>query len=158
MATPQLDTSIITLTGSDTLTINGRVFTGQADDNWGELRFPNQLANMKTGKNGNTIFGFNATGKNAEMTNRLMRGCSDDIFLNGLLQQQVYNFAAFVLLNGQFIKKLGDGAGHITSDIYNLGGGIIEMVPEAVSNTSGDTNQSVTIYKIKWASAVRVIT
>ncbi len=158
MGTPQLDTSIFVMTGSDTMSVNGRVLTGQADDNWGDLKFPNPVANMKTGKNGNTLYGFNATGKNCEQTLRLIRGCDDDQFLNGLLQQQVYNFAGFVLLYGQFIKKLGDGAGNIMSDIYNLGGGVIEKQTEAVSNTSGDTNQSVVIYMIKWGKAVRSLT
>jgi hypothetical protein len=157
MGSPQTDTNIYVLTGSDTMSINGATLIGQADDNWGDLKFPNPIANMKTGKNGNTLFGFNATGKNCEQTLRLLRGSSDDQILNGLLQQQLYNFASFVLLYGQFIKKLGDGAGNVLSDIINLGGGVIEKQPEAASNTSGDTNQSVVIYMIKWARASRSI-
>lgn len=152
------DTSILALTGSDTLSINGRVLTGQADDNWGELKRPNDLATLKTGKNGNTLYGFNATGKNADLTIRLVRGCSDDQYLNGQLQQMIYNFAGFVLLYGQFIKKLGDGQGNITSDIYNLSGGIFQKGTESESNTSGDTKQSVTIWMFKFSLAVRAIT
>jgi len=151
------DTSIVSMTGSDTMSIRGRVLTGQADDNWGEMKFPNPVANLKTGKNGNTLYGFNATGKNCEQTLRLIRGCDDDIYLNAQFANQIFNFAGFILLIGQFIKKLGDGTGNVISDVYNLQGGIFEKGQEAESNTSGDTKQSVVIYTIKWASAVRTI-
>jgi hypothetical protein len=148
----------IALTGSDTATINNRPLVDFADGNCIELTFPNDIANVKTGKNGNSIFGLNASGVQAECKMRLIRGGNDDKFLNNLLAQQNANFAGTVLLTGTFIKKLGDGAGNITSDTYILAGGIFQKIPEGKSNVEGETEQSVAMYMIKFASAVRVIT
>jgi hypothetical protein len=75
-----------------------------------------------------------------------------------LLAQQNANFAGTVLLTGTFIKKLGDGAGNITSDTYVLAGGIFQKIPEGKTNVEGETEQSVAIFMIKFASAVRIIT
>ena len=58
------------------------------------------------------------------------------------------NFAGFVLLTGQFVKKLGDGKGNITSDVYNTSGGIFTKQVHATMNVEGDTNQSVAEYEI----------
>lgn len=148
----------VALTGSDTVTINNQPLIDFADGNCVELMFPNAIANVKTGKNGNSIFGLNASGVQAEVKLRLIRGGNDDKFLNNLLAQQNANFAGTVLLTGTFIKKLGDGAGNITSDTYILAGGIFEKIPEGKSNVEGETEQSTALYSMKFASAVRVIT
>ena len=150
--------SKLALSGSDTVVINNQPLSDFADGNCVELTFPNPIANVKTGKNGNAIFGFNASGVQAECKLRLIKGGNDDKFLLNLLAQQNANFAGTVLLNGTFIKKLGDGAGNITSDTYILAGGIFEKIPEAKSNVEGETEQSVAMYSIKFASAVRVLT
>ncbi len=148
----------LALTGTDTVTINNQPLSDFADGNCVELTFPNAIANVKTGKNGNALFGFNASGVQAEVKLRLVRGGNDDKFLNNLLAQQNANFAGTVLLTGTFIKKLGDGAGNITSDTYILAAGIFEKIPEGKSNVEGETEQSVSMYSMKFASAVRVIT
>lgn len=148
----------VALTGSDTVMINNRIFSDFADGNIAELKHPNKIAVAKTGKNGNSIFAFNATGKQADFTLRLIRGSQDDKFLNGLLAQQQANFAGFPLMIGQFIKKLGDGLGNIASDTYITSGGIFNMEVDAKSNAEGDTEQSVAIYNITFTNAPRVIT
>src|SRR3954470_13943084 len=108
----------IALSGNDTLSINTRVLTDLADGMCAELKFPNEIAVPKIGKNGNAIYGLNTTGQMSEVTIRLLRASSDDQFLLGLLNAQQQNFAGTVLLQGQFIKKIGDGQGNITSDTY----------------------------------------
>lgn len=148
----------LALTGSDTVTINNQPLSDFADGNVVELTFPNPIANVKTGKNGNALFGLNASGVQAECKIRVIRGGNDDKFLNNLLAQQNANFAGTVLLTGTFIKKLGDGAGNVTSDTYILAAGIFEKIPEGKSNVEGETEQSVAIYSMKFASAVRVLT
>ena len=150
----------LTLSGSDTFTLNNRTFADFADGNCVELEFPNDIANVKTGKNQNSIFGYNATGANAELTLRIVRGGNDDKFLNNLLVQQANsnNFSGTVLLNGTFIKKLGDGAGNVTSDTYILSGGIFQKNIPGRTNAEGETEQSISIYKFKFANAIRVIT
>lgn len=148
----------IAMTGSDTVMVNNRIFSDLADGDCIHLTFPNEIANIKTGKNGNSIYGFNASGKQCELSMRLVRGSADDKFMNNLLTQQQLNFSGFVLMIGEFIKRLGDGAGNILSDTYITSGGIFTKQVEAKSNVEGDTEQSVSIYTLKFSNAPRVLT
>src|SRR5665213_701306 len=148
--------SSIALSGNDTININNTVLNDLADGNAVEMTFPNDIAQVKTGKNGNSIYGLNETGKQCEVKVRVIRVSSDDKFLNGLLAQQQANFAGTVLLIGQFIKKLGDGLGNITSDTYIMSGGVFTKIPEAKSNVEGDSEQSVSIYTMKFSNSPRV--
>lgn len=148
----------IALSGSDTIQLNNHNFTDLADGNCVELTFPNDIANVKTGKNGNSIYGLNETGKQAEAKMRLIRGSNDDKFMNGLLAQQQANFAGTVLLAGSFIKKLGDGLGNIASDTYIMSGGVFTKQVEAKTNVDGESEQSVAIYTIKFSNSPRIIT
>lgn len=148
----------IALSGQDTIIIQNQVIQALADQNVVELTFPNDIATVKTGKNGNSIFGYNATGQNADVKVRTIRGSADDQFLNNLLSQQQANFSGATLLSGEFIKKLGDGSGNITNDTYVLSAGVFQKQVGAKSNVDGDTEQSVSEYMIKFASVVRVVT
>lgn len=147
----------VSMSGSDTIQINNRILTDLADQNVVELTMPNNIAEVKTGKNGNSIYALNTTGQNCEAKIRVIRGGSDDKYMNNLLIQQQSNFSSFVLLTGQFIKKVGDGQGNITSDTYNLTGGIFLKQVEAKSNVEGDTEQSLSVYTIKFANSPRAI-
>lgn len=149
--------SIASLTGNDTIVLNNRVFTDLADGDVVTLSFPNEIANVKTGKNGNSIYGFNATGKQCELKLRVIRGSDDDKFLNSLLVSQQANFAGFPLMIGEFVKKIGDGLGNIKSDTYIMSGGIFSKIPEAKSNAEGDTSQSVSEYSLKFSNSPRII-
>jgi hypothetical protein len=53
----------VALSGNDTININGRILFDLADTNCVELTFPNDIANVKIGKNGNAIYGLNTTGQ-----------------------------------------------------------------------------------------------
>ena len=150
--------STIALSGSDTININDRVFADLADGDCVKLTFPNEIASVKTGKNGNSIYGLNESGKQADLEIRLIRGSADDKFMNGLLAQQQANFAGFVLMIGEFIKKLGDGAGNISSDTYIVSGGVFTKQVEGKTNVDGDTEQSVSMYTLKFSNSPRVIT
>lgn len=146
----------VAMSGSDTITINNRNITDLADGDCVELTFPNEIAQVKTGKNGNSIYALNEQGKQAEVKLRLIRGSADDKFMNNLLAQQQANFAGFVLMLGQFIKKVGDGSGNITSDIYILSGGVFSKQVEGKDNVEGDVAQSVSMYSLKFSNAPRV--
>lgn len=150
--------STVALSGNDTLTLNNRIFADFADGTVADLEYPNNIANVKTGKNGNSIYALNETGKQADFKLRLIRGSSDDKYLNSLLAQQQANFAGFPLIFGTFIKKLGDGTGNIASDTYIVAGGIFVKQVPAKSNVEGDTEQSVSMYEFKFSNAPRVIT
>lgn len=150
--------STVALSGSDTIIINTRPLVDLADGNCGELDFPTEIATVKTGKNGNAIYGLNEAGKQATLKLRVIRGSADDKFLNSLLAQQQSNFAGTVLMIGQFIKKVGDGLGNIASDQYISQGGVFSKLIPAKTNVEGDSEQSVAMYEIKFSQAVRVIT
>lgn len=150
--------STIALSGSDTMTLNNRLFADFADGNCIEITFESDIASVKTGKNGNSIYGLNETGKQATVKIRLIRGSSDDKFMNGLLAQQQANFAGFPLMIGSFIKKLGDGQGNVTSDTYIMSGGVFTKQVEAKTNVDGEAEQSVSLYTMKFSNAPRVLT
>ncbi len=148
----------VAMSGNDTVVLNNRVLADFADDNVAELTFPNEIATVKTGKNGNSIYGLNESGNQADFKVRLIRGSADDKFLNGLLAQQMNNFAGFPLMPGQFTKKIGDGRGNVTSDTYITSGGVFSKRVEGKSNVSGDSEQSTATYEIRFANAPRAIT
>lgn len=148
----------VSMTGKDTIVIDNRVLTDLPDGDVVNLKFPQPVAAVKTGKNGNSLYAYNASGQQAEVEIRIIRGSADDKYLANRLAQQNLNFAGFVLIQGQFIKKIGDGLGNITSDTYVCGGGIFENNVDAKSNVEGNTDQSIALYKIKFANAPRAIT
>lgn len=148
----------VALSGQDTIILNNQVLTGLADGDCVMLEFPNEIATVKIGKNQNAIYGFNAQGQLANVKIRLVRGSADDKFLNSLLTQQQQNFSGSVLLIGEFVKLIGDGAGNVINDTYILSGGIFDKQIMAKSNVEGDAAQSVSEYEIKFAAAVRAIT
>lgn len=145
------------MTGNDTIMFRDRILTDLADGNCVELTFPNEIASVKTGKNGNTIYGLNEMGENAEVKIRIIRGSADDKYLNGQLAAQKNDFAGFTLVDCVFTKKVGDGQGNITNDQYITNGGVFQKRVEAKQNVEGDTEQSVAIYSLKFAKAPRSI-
>jgi hypothetical protein len=150
--------SSVAMSGDDTAILNNHVFNDLADGDCIAITFPTEKANLKTGKNGNTIFGLNEGGKQCEMVLRVIRGSQDDKFLNQLSSDQDADFAGFVTMQGEFIKKVGDGAGNRTSDTYIVSGGVFNKNVEAKSNVEGDTEQSVSIYHLKFSKGTRVLT
>lgn len=150
--------STVAMSGKDTIKINNRPLVDLADADAVMLTFPNDIANLKTGKNGNSIYGLNESGKQADIAIRLIRGSADDKFLNNLLSSQQNDFAGTILMTGEFTKRVGDGLGNITNDTYITSGGVFTKIPEAKSNADGDTEQSTCTYHIKFSNAPRIIT
>lgn len=149
--------SKVAMSGNDTIVMNNRSIVDLADGNCVELTFPNDIANVKTGKNGNSIYSLNFTGNQCEVKVRVIRGSADDQFFNNLMSSQIANFAGFPLLQGQFIKNIGDGLGNITQDTYIMGGGIFTKIPEAKTNVEGEAEQSVVVYTFKFSNSPRVL-
>lgn len=148
----------ISLTGNDTITINNRVISDLANGDCAMLTFPNDSSEIETGKNGNAVYGLNESGKRGDLVLRVLRGSADDKYLNNLYSQQQANFSGFVLMFGEVIKKVGDGKGNITNDTYICSGGVFGKGVEAKTNVQGDVEQSVSIWTIKYAQAIRALT
>lgn len=143
------------LTGNDTLTLWGRVFSNLADGDAATVKFSNNLVNGKTGKNKNTIMSKNEMGNNADMVLRILRGSSDDKFLMQKLAQIEKDFASFVLAEGSAVKRVGDGDGTTTRDVYTLKGGTISKKVDYADNVEGSTEQGVSVYNLFFASVTR---
>ena len=148
---------IASLTGKDTISINGRILNDFGDGDTCHLTFPNDLMVVKTGKNGNSIYALNAPGQQAEVVLRLLRGSSDDKFMNGLLADMKNSPPLFVLMSGTFVKNIGDGLGGVTSDTYIVSGGIFKKQTEAKENMDGDTEQAISIYTMVFSNSPRTI-
>ncbi len=150
--------STVAITGDDTLTIIDHTFHDLADGDYSMLDFPNELSVVKTGKNGNSIYSFNETGRQATLKLRVVRASADDKYLLNLITQFKANPAGFILMYGTFVKKLGVGTGVVSSDTYILSGGVFTKEVAVKSNAEGDTEQSVSIWEMKFTLAPRVIT
>lgn len=145
------------LTGADTISIDGIPLVDLGDGDVGALTYPNELVGVTTGKNGNSIFALNETGDQADLVLRVLRGSNDDKTLNSRLATMKTDFSAFVTITSQVIKKIGDGQGNISNDIYDLSGGVFLKRVETTSNVEGNTDQSLSIYTIKFTNSPRSI-
>lgn len=146
-----------TITGDDTLVLADRVITDLADNDNSSITFANNRVEVKTGKNQNTIFARNATGDNADLSIRVIRGSNDDNFLQGKIAESDRDFASTPLLSGSFVKRMGDGEGVVRNDTYTLTGGMIVKRVDGKENSDGDIEQAVSIYNIKFAQGIRSI-
>lgn len=149
---------IVSLTGDDVIQISGVTLVDFADGDTAVLEFAQDITNAKTGKDGNSIFAFNNTGRQCTLNLRLIRGGADDIFLLGLFNTYVNSPAAFTLLTGEFIKNIGDGQGNITQDIYQLSGGIFKRGQNVMENADGNTDQAIVMYNLLFTNAPRSLT
>jgi hypothetical protein len=149
--------SVVSMSGNDTVILNNRIFADFADGTIAELKFATPIAELSVGKNGNAIYALNEEGNRADLTIKLVRASSDDVFMNQLLIAQQSNFPGTVLLAGQFIKLSGDGQGTITQDVYLLSGGIFVQEVDSFSNVEGDVQQSTSVYNLQFAAAARAI-
>ena len=147
----------VSLSGNDTFILQERVITDTPDGDWAVLTFDSDLVNAKKGKNGNVIFNVNETGKLSKVVLRVLVGSDDDKFYNNLHSQFKSNPAGFIALSGEMIKKVGDGAGNITTISYVLQFGVFSKEIDAKSNSEGDTEQSVAVYTMLFGQAPRVI-
>jgi len=147
----------VSLTGKDTIIIDSRILNDLGTGDVANLEFPNNLVEAKTGKNGNVIYAYNASGKVTNVTLRVIRGSADDKYLASRMQEYINDPPTFILIAGEFIKRVGDGAGNITADIYTMKGGVVQKIPGGKENVEGDTEQSLSIYVIVFANTDRVM-
>lgn len=145
------------LSGDDTLVITDIVLEDVANNDWALIRFEGQIADARNAKNGNAVFASDVSGLQAILEVRVLRGSNDDKSLDSMLQQQLQDFASFELMDGSFIKRMGDGSGNVTNDAYVLSGGIFQHIPDAKSNAEADTEQSISVYRMKFAYVQRAM-
>lgn len=149
--------STVSLTGNDTIIIDGYNLVNLADGDNGALTHPNELMSVKTGKNGNTVYAYNASGQQGELVLRVIRGSADDRFLNARQKRMELDPASFLLMTGKFVKRAGNGIGFVTNDTYILLGGVFFKKVDVTSNAEGNTDQAVAVYSIRWGNVLRAI-
>jgi hypothetical protein len=147
----------LAVTGSDTIKIGERIIVDIGHGEVAKISYATELATVKTGKNGNAIYVQNASGFQASMELKLIRGSADDKFLQSLLTLYRSNPTTFVLQNAEIVKKIGDGSGNVTADTYILTGGVPSKQVEAVVNVEGDTEQVLSVYTFIFATSDRAI-
>lgn len=147
----------VSLTGKDTHKVNDRILSDFADGDCVTIDFETDLVNVKKGKNGNTIYAVNETGKMAKVTYVVLVGSQDDKFLQDLASQFMADPAQFTLLTGESTKRIGDGLGGVTGVTYSLSGGIIKKLPGMKDNAEGDTAQALVSYECLFGNAPRTI-
>jgi hypothetical protein len=148
---------IASLTGRDTVIINGIVLNDLADGDCAVLSFPNNLVTLRTGKGGNAIYAFNYSGQQCKLVLRLIRGSTNDRYLNQQMALFKNNPSAFSLMTGSLTKNVGDGAGNVSHDTYTLSGGVFEKETEVKENAEGDIEQAVAVYSLAFSNAPRSI-
>ena len=144
------------LTGDDSIIINDIPLRDFANNDIGTLDLPNNLFDLATGKNGNTIFALDESGNNATLTVRLLMSSADDKRLNGMIPKSD-GFAQTILATGAVVKQIGDGQGNVSYNSYVLAGGMVQKKPSIKSNVNGDDSQAVVEYVIQFAEANRAI-
>lgn len=145
------------LTGNDIIIINSIPLNDFANNDIGTIELPNNLVDIATGKNNNTIYAYNPAGNNATLTVRVLMSGADDKRLNGMIPVE-NDFERTVLCTGSILKRVGDGAGNVSVNAYALSGGIVQKKPQMKTSTNGDTDQAVMEYTIIFAYANRTIT
>lgn len=148
----------VALVGSDTIKINQRLITDLPDGDVLKLTYDTDSVTVKVGKNGNTIYAQNESGKMAKVELRVMRGSADDKFLLSLMTLQNSNLPGFVLMSSELVKRIGDGQGNVTADNYLLAGGVFHKLVETTSNVEGEKEQAVATYMLTFGSAARALT
>ena len=149
--------NVVRLVGDDTIAINGRILNDFAHGEIGKIDFPTDIVTVKTGKNGNTIYAKNATGNQATLELKLLRGSNDDAFLNTQLALYNSDSTRYVLMNGSIVKNLGMGDGNVKTDTYQLTGGVISKNVSVSANVEGDVEQALSVYTMIFALAPRTI-
>ena len=108
------------LTGDDTFIIWDRTITDLADGDVITVTADNNIASSVVGKGGNIIIAKDEQGKKCTVTLRVLKGSSDDQFIQAYYKTYEIDSALFVLGNGSFAKRLGDGSGNVVFDTRYL--------------------------------------
>lgn len=152
-----MDTPIIALTGKDTIAIDGVPFLNFGPGDVFTLEFPNDLTSVEIGKNGNIAAALNANGKKAEVVLRTLRGSPEDIYLSQREAEFINDPPSFETYTGNFVKRIGNGAGSVTQDNYVAAFGVPKKQVMVKENTAGDVTQAIAEHYITFGQAIRVI-
>lgn len=138
------------LTGDDSFVLWGRAITDLADGDVVTIVADNNIATSVVGKGSNVIVAKDEQGKKCTITLRLLKGSEDDRFIQNYYKTYEIDSALFLMGNGSFAKRLGDGKGNVTFDTKYLSAVHFTRAPyDATWNVNGATDQAVTVYTMQ---------
>ena len=155
------------LFGADTLLFNARTLADFGSGEVAKITFPNEIASVKAGKEGNTIFVQNVTGLQAVLEIKVIRGSADDHYLLDKVKDYKAYPSLYVLDTATLTKLIGSGlsitggpddaphTGAQTSDKYTLNHGIPTKQQDVITNVDGDTEQAISVYTWTFANCDR---
>lgn len=138
----------VTLTGKDVIKIDGRLITALAAGDCGKVEFPEKIGQVKVSKDGGAVYTLVSSGLMAHLTLLVLRGSADDKYLRARLQEFKNDPSNFILVQGLISKRIGDGKGNITTDVYQCDDGIFDQQPGVLVNTEGAPEQGHVEYMI----------
>lgn len=148
-------------TGQDTIILEdylGKwVLTDFGKGTVAELTAPNDLSTVDTGYNGNSLGSHNESGRQRELTIRLIKGSSDDKRLNRNYDLWKDRSDSFVPLKAYFTKLVKNSYGANTYDTVECYFGLPSGQPSQSSVMDGNTDQVESVYVIRFANSKRVM-
>lgn len=128
-----------------------------ADGTVAELSAPNELSTVTTGYNGNGLGAHNEPGRQRTLTLRLVKASADDKRINETYELWKNRDMRFKPLEMSFTKNITHSDGNVTHDTVNCYFGLPSAPPVQSLDTTGNTEQVVSIYTFTFANYKRVI-
>jgi len=128
-----------------------------ADGTVAQLSAPNEISATTTGYNGNSLGAHNEPGRQRECTIRLVKGSNDDKRFNKNYNLWKNRDIRFRPIQMTFTKNIGHGDGTITNDTVKCWFGLPAGQPEQMTDTTGNTEQVVSVYMIRFGNSERTL-
>ncbi len=112
-------------------------------------------SNTTTGYNANSLAAHDETGRQREVTIRIIKGSPDDKRLNRFYTMWDKHDLRYKPLNGQFTKVIGHGDTTMTNNTLSVFFGNPKDSPEEAVDRNGNTDQLVSVYVITFGNSER---
>jgi hypothetical protein len=143
------------LAQSDTVRINNQVISTFGNDDCGKIDFPNELITVDVDKQGNGLLAINNKGLISDLELRLVMAESDDSYLNSLLALQMGGKPT--ILSGVMTKVFADQTGATKSVQIQLAGGSFSRGIPMIISAGGNIEQTIAVWKLRYATWSRLI-
>lgn len=141
--------TVLSLCGKDGIVFDNQAISGLADGDAAVLTMGGDITARAVGFNKNMVIAPDLNGYVATLELRVLKGCDDDKRLYNKFKTYEQDPPAYVLSTASLSKRLGDGSGNITNDVYNLTALHFTQAPTtATINVNGSTDQVVTVYTL----------
>lgn len=128
-----------------------------ADGIVAQLSAANEIGTVTTGYNGNGLGAHNEPGRQRTLTLRLVKASSDDKRINETYELWKNRDMRFKPLSMKFTKNISHSDGNVTHDTTECYFGIPGGVPEQLIDTTGSTEQVVSVYTFTFANYKRIV-